>query len=74
MPRVAKPYDPVRIAFLKTCIRDPLYVEGAIDRLAGRISDRLLGLDGPPGLVAPPGHRRTSSSSMERELLRSPDE
>jgi hypothetical protein len=69
MPRVAKPYDPIRIDQLKNQIRDPAYVDGAIDRLAGRITDKLLGLDEQPMRADRNGYRRASSSSMESALL-----
>lgn len=74
MPRVAKPYDPVRIAFLKDQIRDPGYVDGAIDRLAGRITDKLLGLEEVPVRAERSGYRRASSSSMENALRLSDEE
>lgn len=73
MPRVAKPYDPVRIAHLKDQIRDPEYVNGAIDRLAGRITDKLLGLEEQPVRADRRGYRRASSSSMENAFLLSDD-
>ncbi len=65
MPRVAKPYDPVRIAHLKQQIRDPEYVDGAIDRLAGRITDKLLGLEEDAIRIDRNNYRRARSSSME---------
>lgn len=73
MPRVAKPYDPVRIAYLKDQIRDPRYVDGAIDRLAGRITDRLLGLEEHAEYHSSGGHagaryRPASSSSITRAV------
>ena len=74
MPRVAKPYDPARIAHLKQQIRDPDYVDGAIDRLAGRITDKLLGLDERPLGSGRESYRRASSSSMENAVLLSDEE
>lgn len=74
MPRVAKPYDPVRIAQLKNQIRDPEYVNSAVDRLAGRITDKLLGLDEYSLRQERNGYRRASSSSMENALRLSDEE
>lgn len=79
MPRVAKPYDPVRIALLKTRIGDPEYVDSAIDRLAGRITDRLLGLDeitvyADRSLYRQGNYRRASSSKNENAERRNEDE
>jgi hypothetical protein len=78
MPRVAKPYDPARIAHLKDQIRDPGYVEGAIERLAGRITDRLLGLEEHPeyssGGYGPTRYRPASSSSIANAVRLRSDE
>ena len=74
MPRVAKPYDPVRIAHLKTQILDPRYVDGAIDRLAGRITDKLLGMEEHPRHGERGVYRRASSSSMENALFLNEEE
>ena len=45
MARVARSIDQSKIRRLKMQIQDPEYVQGAVDRLAGRITERLLGLD-----------------------------
>ncbi len=45
MARVARKIDYSRIRRLQEQIDDPEYVEGAVERLAGRITDRILGLD-----------------------------
>jgi hypothetical protein len=45
MARVARPVDPGKIRQLKQQIRDPSYINIAIQTLAGRMTDRLLGLD-----------------------------
>lgn len=45
MARVARPLDHTRIRYLKERIQDPYYLQGAVETLAGRITERLLGLD-----------------------------
>jgi hypothetical protein len=45
MARVARSIDQGKIRRIKMQIQDPEYVQGAVDRLAGRITERLLGLD-----------------------------
>lgn len=45
MARVARKIDYSRIRRLQEQIEDPEYVEGAVERLAGRVTDRILGLD-----------------------------
>ena len=45
MARVARAIDPERIRALKRQIDDSRYINAAIDRLAVRITERLLGLD-----------------------------
>lgn len=45
MARVARAIDPERIRALKQQIDDSRYIDAAIDRLAVRITERLLGLD-----------------------------
>jgi len=45
MARVARPVDPGKIRQLKQQIHDPSYISVAVQTLAGRMTDRLLGLD-----------------------------
>lgn len=45
MARVARPVDPRKIRHLKEQIQDPYYLQDAVDSLAGRITDRLLGFE-----------------------------
>lgn len=45
MARVARTIDYSRIRRLQEQIDDPEYVDGAVERLAGRITERILGLD-----------------------------
>lgn len=59
MARVARKIDYSRIRRLQEQIDDPEYVEGAVERLAGRITDRILGLDSS----RPRLHQRSDRSS-----------
>lgn len=43
MARLARQIDHSRISELRDLLNDPSYVEGAVERLAGRITERLLG-------------------------------
>lgn len=45
MARVARPIDTQKIASLRERLKDPQFVDGAVERLAGRIADHILGLD-----------------------------
>lgn len=67
MARVARKIDYTRIRRLQEQIDDPEYVEGAVERLAGRITDRILGLDG----AHPTLHRaeRSSKNDIARLLM-----
>lgn len=64
MARVGRAIDTGKILRLKQQIEDPTYVESAVDRLAGRITERLLGLDGEQPSVL----RQRSASSSRRDI------
>ena len=72
MARVARPIDPRKIRILKEQIQDPHYIHDAVDSLAGRITDRLLGLDDHSPYEA--DHRSANSSRNDIALFLNPDE
>lgn len=65
MARVARQIDQEKIGHLKEQIQDPSYLEGAVDRLAGRITERLLGLDGQTELAV-----QRSDSDSRNDIAR----
>ncbi|MFP4211633.1 MAG: hypothetical protein ACLFR8_10350 [Alkalispirochaeta sp.] len=67
MARVARPVDPGKIRQLKRQIHDPVYISIAVQTLAGRMTDRLLGVDEAMPYV--PDQRSASSSSKEIAAL-----
>lgn len=64
MARVARPVDPRKIRYLKEQIQDPSYIQGAVDLLAGRMTERLLGLDEE----APHDRTQRSASSSRTDI------
>lgn len=71
MARTARPIDYDRIRRLQQQIDDPVYVDSAIDRLAGRITARLLGFDREEPQLT---YRSASSSRMANAEARVDDE
>lgn len=61
MPRVARKIDPKKISRLKGMISDQRYIDDAVDRLASRITDHILGLPNEGG----GGVYRSASSSSK---------
>ena len=70
MGRVARSIDYNRIRQLRRRIQDPDYVQGAVDRLAGRITERLLGIDDREELVVAHGGVQRSASSSNKDIAR----
>lgn len=78
MPRVARPIDLERLSHLRIQIGDPSYIESAVERLAGRITEHLLDLDRQE-LALPPSqngdtpqhYMRANDSSMKNTASRS---
>jgi hypothetical protein len=68
MARVARPIDPGKIRKLKERISDPSYMEGAVEVLAGRITDRLLDTD--DGIASLHYLSESSSNKTIAEFLR----
>jgi hypothetical protein len=64
MPRVAKRIDQQKIVRLKQMIRDQRYLDDAVDRLASRITDHLLGLpiEGSSGVYRSASSSRSSTA------------
>lgn len=71
MARTARTIDDERIMQLREQIDDPGYVDGAVDRLAGRITARLLGLERED---PQPIYRFASSSRNENAAPRRDEE
>jgi hypothetical protein len=67
MPRVARPIDLERIERLQNQIGDPAYLDSAIDRLAGRITDHLLDEEPVHGIKGPGTDYRNASSSRSEK-------
>lgn len=59
MPRVARKIDPNKISRIKGMISDQRYIDDAVDRLASRITDHILGFPNEGG----GGVYRSDSSS-----------
>lgn len=67
MPRVARAIDQQKISRLKGMIGDQRYIDDAVDRLASRITDHILGLtnEGGGGIYRA---ANSSSTSIARLL------
>lgn len=72
MARVARPVDRSRILALRTSLDDNEYLMAAVDRLAGRITDKLLGMDDLP--MYTDDYRSASDSSRSSASRRDEDE
>ena len=72
MARVARTIDQRRIRRLRQQIQDPAYLDGAVDRLAGQITERLLGVTEQPQELAL--HRSESASRKDIARLLVDDE
>ena len=72
MARVARRIDPAKIEQLQNRIQDPRYVDAAVDRLAGGMTDRILGLD--ETVPADLDYRSASSSKNDIAVLLRPPE
>jgi hypothetical protein len=68
MARVARSIDTRRIRLLREQIQDPEYVQAAVDRIAGRITERLLGIDEGRG-VAVQRSERSSRKDIANFLV-----
>ncbi len=63
MARVARHIDAGKIRKLQECITDPDYIDGAVEILAGRMTERLL--DSEAAELPSYGYRFASSSKKE---------
>lgn len=71
MARVAHQIDHTRISELRSLLNDPSYVDGAVERLAGRITEHLLGDDRP---AEHPSQRSERASRNDIARLLAEDE
>ena len=67
MARVARPLDPLKINFLKEQINDPSYLQGAVESIARRITDRLLGFDEEAVVHRSASHSRNENAFLLRD-------
>lgn len=65
MPRVARKIDQNKISRLKGMILDQRYIDDAVDRLASRITDHILGFSNEGG-----GGIYRSASSSSKSIAR----